>query len=47
MDHQYVGTLAPRSPFPVAFLSPDSLRAIGADNDELPELVVYRVVRSD
>lgn len=41
---EYLGTLQANSPFPVAFLSTDTLLAIGADSDDVPQLLIYRIV---
>jgi hypothetical protein len=41
----YLGTLAPDSPFPVAFLADGRLIALEADTFDAPRMVAYAVSR--
>jgi hypothetical protein len=48
LDHsgEYLGTLPAESPFPVAFLAADSILAIEMDQDDVPQLLLYRIRRA-
>lgn len=45
VDGRYLGTLRPRSPFPYAFISPDTLLVERRDDLDVEYVVAYSVVR--